>query len=281
MSSVPTKTDDRVLYSGAETSSEEECEPDLNSFEDGVDTESDLGSENSENSESEEEVEHKGVDPQLGLKWNSSGEKNLRGLWGMGSKRTTRRKNQHQRELREAAKSTHSIKSIFQRQIEIGTPTLKTGAKRKRDMETETHRTIGYQENVQLARHTASTDLNDLLRLKTEQKRKYGCFLSSKPNFLRRHLLVQAFFNLQALKLEKPSKFLKKTQRDLATMVAYTYGAHGGTARSIEKWEKTWIEDRTIPETQAGKHKHTFSWMDDEELIFETQCYIKTQGDSK
>ncbi len=129
-------------------------------------------------------------------------------------------------------------------------------------------------------RKKAGTDLNNLLRLKTQQKKKYGYVLSSKPNLLRQHLLVQAFFNLQALKFEKPEKFHGKTRRDLATMVANTHGARGGTVRNIVKWEKAWVQHRVIPETQAGKHKHKFSWMDDEELMFEAQGYIKSQGDS-
>lgn len=37
------------------------------------------------------------------LKWDSSGEKNLHGVWGVGTKRTQQHKEKQQRELREAA----------------------------------------------------------------------------------------------------------------------------------------------------------------------------------
>lgn len=47
------------------------------------------------------------------LKWDSLVEKNLRGVWGVGTKRTQRRKEKQQRELREAAQTNRSIKSMF------------------------------------------------------------------------------------------------------------------------------------------------------------------------
>ena len=109
-----------------------------------------------------------------------------------------------------------------------------------------------------MARAQALADLNKLLRLKTEQKKKYGCLLQTKPNHYCRHLLVQAFFSMQACKLEKPKLFQGKSRRDLAIMAAHSHNARGGTARQIVRWERSWVENRVIPETQAGKNKHTF-----------------------
>lgn len=40
------------------------------------------------------------------------------------------------------------------------------------------------------------------------------------------------------------------------------------------------MEKIFIPETQAGKNKHTLSWTGDEELITDACIYIKAQGDS-
>ena len=39
------------------------------------------------------------IPPPPVLNWDSSGEKNLRGVWGVGTKRTQRRKEKQQREL--------------------------------------------------------------------------------------------------------------------------------------------------------------------------------------
>lgn len=47
------------------------------------------------------------------------------------------------------------------------------------------------------------------------------------------------------------------------------------------KWERSWIEKRFIPETQAGKNKHIFSWMENKKLITDACTYIKAQDDSK
>ena len=144
-----------------------------------------------------------------------------------------------------------------------------------------THTPIGAIEKLKLARAQASADLDKLLRLKTEQKKKYGCLLQTKPNHYCRHLLVQAFFSMQACKLEKPKLFQGKFRCDLAIIVAHSHNARGGTAQQIVRWECSWVENRVILETQARKNKLTFSWMEDEELITDVCTYIKAQGDSK
>ena len=46
--------------------------------------------------------DHENPPPSI-LKWDSSGEKNLRGVWSVGTKKTQRRKEKKLRELREAA----------------------------------------------------------------------------------------------------------------------------------------------------------------------------------
>lgn len=115
----------------------------------------------------------------------------------MGLERTTKRRKQHQKELRAAAQQTRNIRSIFQQQLDQRIPVLKTVVEvREKPTTGGTHWVIRHRENLKLARQKASLDLNRLLRLKTKQKKKYRCTLSSKPNLLRRHLLVQAFFNL-------------------------------------------------------------------------------------
>ena len=215
-----------------------------------MDTKSDIGSENGDSFDWGKKTQQSGlvqnvqVKPtgfDLDLKWNNAGEKSCLGMWGMGSKKTERRKHQHQKKLRAAAQGTHSIKSMFQRQLEhrIDLPTSEAEENTVKMQKSKmgTYYPIGHQENLRLSREKASIDLNTLLRLKTEQKKKYSDVFSSKPNLLRWHLFVQSFFNLQALKLRDPRKFTEKTRCNLATMVAHTYGSRGGTVRSIIKWE--------------------------------------------
>ena len=85
---------------------------------------------------------------------------------------------------------------------------------------------------------------------------------------------------MQARKLEKPKLFQGKSRCDLAIMVAHSHNARGGTARQIVRWERSWVENRVIAETQAKKNKDTFFWIEDEELIIDICTYIKAQGDS-
>ena len=93
-----------------------------------------------------------------------------------------------------------------------------------------THTLIGAFEKLKLARAQASADLNKLPRLKTEEKKKYRCILQTKPNYHCRHLLAQAFFSMQACKLEKSKLFQGKSRRNPAIMVAYSHNARRGMA---------------------------------------------------
>ena len=85
---------------------------------------------------------------------------------------------------------------------------------------------------------------------------------------------------MQACKLEKPKLFQGKSRRNLAIMVAHLHNARGGTTQQIVRLERSWVENRVIPETQAGENKHTFSWIEDKELITDVCNYIKAQDDS-
>lgn len=116
---------------------------------------------------------------------------------GVGRRFKKNNRNHHQKELRGAAQQTHSLKSMFQHHIDNGVPVLKSENTEDKEKRKETHHVVGHEEMLRLARQKAGTDLDRLLRLKTEQKKKYGYVLSSKTNLLRRHLLLQAFFNLQ------------------------------------------------------------------------------------
>lgn len=63
-------------------------------------------------------------------------------------------------------------------------PVFESGIEGNTEGNKGTYYAIGYEETLRLARQKAGTDLNNLLRLKTELKKKYGYVLSSKPNLL-------------------------------------------------------------------------------------------------
>ena len=63
-------------------------------------------------------------------------------------------------------------------------------------------------------------------------------------------------------------------------MVAHLHNARGEIVRQIVRCKRYWVDNRVIPETQAGKKKHIFSGIKEEELITDVRTYIKVQGDS-
>ena len=71
------------------------------------------------------------------------------------------------------------------------------------------------------------------------------------------------------------------TRRSLATIVAQRFNKGRYTGRRIIHWEKEWIATRKISSTKAGKNKHTFSWIDNEDLVMAIKSWSKGEGDGK
>jgi hypothetical protein len=215
------------------------------------------------------------------LRWNDEAGKNIRGRPGTGSTRTEQRVRRHQLELEKAASQSYSIVSLFQRQRSLG---LSMGAEDGtctvplKDVEHGKAKTSVNTCRMKAdARHEALQDLKRFLGLKGEQKRKYGKVLNPGKNLHCRHLMVASFLMLQQRKHE----FQDRSRRGLATMVAKTYGRGLHTGRNIVRWERSWVERRTIPEGKAGKHKHNISWMDDEDVLLAVQQFVRSQGEGQ
>lgn len=86
------------------------------------------------------------------------------------------KKNQHQKELRKAAQQTHSLESMFQRHINNGVSILESENNENMEKVKETHHVIEHEVILRLARRKAGTDLNRLLRLKTEKQKNMAMF---------------------------------------------------------------------------------------------------------
>lgn len=221
--------------------------------------------------------------PQSGitLRWNDEAGRNIRSMPGTGSKSTEKRVRRHQLELAKAASQSYSIIGLFERQRSLGLSMVAedgTRAVSLKDIEHGTAKTSAKTcRTKEDARHEALQDLKRFLDLKGEQKRKYGKVLKPGQNFYRRHLMVGSFLMLQQRKHESQDC----GRRGLATIAATTYGREMHTGRNIVRWERSWIEHRTIPESKAGKHKHNISWMDDEEVLLAVQQFVKRQGEGQ
>ena len=56
-------------------------------------------------------------------------------------------------------------------------------------------------------------------------------------------------------------------RQSLAQIVAQSLNRRAHTGRKIIQLERSRMKTRNIPCTKAGKHLHTVSWMEDEDLI--------------
>lgn len=92
--------------------------------------------------------------------------------------------------------------------------------------------------------------------------------------------MVQSFLKMQ-LRQDIKNSYQNITRRNIATMVAQRFDRGQHTGRRIIHWEKEWISTRCISETQAGKNKHTLSWMDNKDLVMAVKAWAGEQKDSE
>lgn len=119
----------------------------------------------------------------------------------------------------------------------------------------------------------ALNDLNRLLKLVTEQKKKYGTRLSPHNNYYRWYVIIQQF--LQSQLNSQPSPI----QCTLSFNVAQAFGRSSLTARLIIQWEKSWVELQEIPERKEKEDSN--SWMYNGDLNDAMRVFVRTQGDGK
>jgi hypothetical protein len=209
------------------------------------------------------------------IHWNDDADNNLRGLWGNGSKSTQKRARRTQRQLKLAASQSYSIAGLFERQqqLQLYTKDASSDAHGEKNVP----KACSPPPNLEEARKTAAAKLDRLLLLPTEQQKKYGSVIDPRSSFYLRHRMVQSFLWLQL----RHYQFRGKTQRELACITAHSFKRGLHTGRMIIKWTKSWVHDQKIPNTHAGRHKHHFTWMDDEDIVFAVRGFIRQQGESE
>jgi hypothetical protein len=217
------------------------------------------------------------------IRWNDDADNNLRSPWGGGSASTQKRARRTQRELKLAASQSYSIASLFERQqhLRLHTKDAISDAHGGKDIIPRACSPPPAQNkpvsNSEEAQRTAAAKLDRLLLLPTEQKKMYGSAMDPRSSFYLRHRMVQSFLWLQL----RRSQFPSKTRRELACITAHSFKRGLHTGRMIIKWAKSWVRDQKIPNTNAGRHKHHFTWMDDEDVVFAVRSFIRQQGESE
>lgn len=205
------------------------------------------------------------------LRWTDEAEKakNLKRTYGYGSNSTEKRRRRHQRELGRAAENTPKIVDLFKRQQELA-----VCMSSRPDPSVTPPRAVSQSALENQNKASALEDLEKLLRLKTEQIRKYGRILPPGSDFFRRHCMVKSFLYIQ-------KQTTGKTRREMADVVATTFNRRRHTGKMIVKWERQWVKDRIIPESRAGKHKACLSLLEDEGILCAVRDFAKTQGEGK
>jgi hypothetical protein len=211
------------------------------------------------------------------LRWNDEAGKDIRAMRGTGSRSTRKRARRHQRGLEKAASQSYSIVALFNRQRSLLMEAQNgTRVAPLKDIERGMPMTsVTDRQTKENARCEALRYLKRFLGLKKEQMMKYGKLLTPGKDFHRRHLMVASFLMLQ----QRKNEFQGCSRRELSAIVAKSYGKGAHSALKIVRWERSWVEHRTIPESAAGKHRQNMSWMNDEEVLLAVQQFVKSQGE--
>ncbi|KAN0083545.1 hypothetical protein V8E54_002633 [Elaphomyces granulatus] len=96
-----------------------------------------------------------------------------------------------------------------------------------------------------------------------------------RSSFYLRHRMVLSFLWLQ----QRRDQFPGKTRRELGSITANSFGRGLHTGKMIVKWTNSWVRHREIPNTNAGRHMHNFTWMDDEDVVFAARNFCRQQGE--
>ena len=251
------------------------------------------GEEDNENESDLEIEETRAVSPEAPekeIKWNKEGEDRLRGVYGIGSRSLSKRQRKSARELEEQASKTYDISALWQRNrglgmISFANSQIKLGQLSKSQPNDGVSSTLplskiarggaslpSNQETLKSQRTGALENLNKLLKLVTEQDKKYGTRLSPHSNFYRRHIMVQQFFQSQLT--TQPSL----RRRTLSLNVARSFGRGNPTARN-SSMEREWVGSRKIPERK--EREDSDSWIYNGDLNDAMREFVRMQGDSK
>jgi hypothetical protein len=201
----------------------------------------------------------KSLDAFTCLKYKEGAKSQIRGLYGNGSKSTDKRTAREQRERARIASTCYSIADMFM------TPPLE----RRR---ASSPLTVSNNDRTE-SRRQARKDIEDLLRLKTKMKEKFGTERPHGATF-HRYELVRSFFWA-----EQNSPYLSR--KELALQVAHSFNRGGHTARKILIWEKQWVMNREIEPHKHSSSSGLVSLLDDEGVLLATREYISGAGDSK
>lgn len=207
--------------------------------------------------------------PPKEIKWNKEAESNLQEMYGKGSRASLTRQKKSARDLELEASKIYKLGELWKRHTDRVTSTTNSPDELASLPELgPINRVIslsnvppgclpplsqeGVKENLRI---DEPKDLSRLLKLVTEQEKKYECRLSPHSNLYRRHLMVQQFFQLQ-LKIHSSS-----IRRTLSHQIAQAFGRGKSIGRSIVRWGNSWIDLRKIPEQK--ERKNSSLWMYD------------------
>ena len=218
------------------------------------DSDTEEGEKEDENESDLEVEESRTVSPEVlkkEIKWNKEGENKLRGVYGNGSRSSSKRQRKSARELEKEATKSYDIRALWQRnhdpgmispssQVGLGQPPESqpnNGVSSPSSLSNITRggaSLLSNQETLKIQRTETLKELNKLLKLVTEQDKKYGTRLSPHSNFYRRHIMVQQFLQSQLTPQPNPRR------QTLSLDVARAFGRGRGraTARNIVQWEK-------------------------------------------
>ena len=133
--------------------------------------------------------------------WRGDAGGYLRGVRGCGLSATDKRERRRKKELEKSASQIKSIVAMFSAQFDKNRSSnadlIPSSLSLSSTSDSSQKKEVEKVETTVELQNRAVNDLEDLLRLKTEQMNKYGYTLAPRSNHYRRHQMVQSFLWMQ------------------------------------------------------------------------------------
>ena len=117
----------------------------------------------------------------------------------------------------------------------------------------------------------------DLAKLDLEKKLKSKRTQLTKQNQTS-HLAVLQFMNYQE-RMQESGK--RESRADMALSVSRCFNRGKWFAKKLVSWERSWIDERCIPDGKQGCFTKSKSWFNDEGVMLAAREYLSGAGESK
>lgn len=195
-------------------------------------------------------------------------------VYNFNSKRTQERRRAEQRELREAAKDTHSLQNYFQPIVPDKAPSIF-----EEELKKEQEKDIQEEDDWTEMKLPPEAALILIDEMNVMSNAKDLSSIISAQFEVKRATAVRAFL-LEWHNKKDDFRQMQESEK-IATVIYNTTTSVCYRAKMIRYWAKYFLQYGEFPLRKHGQHFKVFSWILDEDIALQCLCYIRSLDKKK